>query len=99
MTVLLVVIVFHFIPYIGDPSWILVSHEAEVPHSLTAFHLSLSDYPLRDSLLNTLSLRGVTIYSNRSWTQGFFSTGGGGWGGGQWHTSPLNHKPDQLTLY
>ena len=54
-----VLIVFRFIPYIGDQSWTLVSHdpglflnngwphivetEAEVPHILTAFHLSLAD--------------------------------------------------------
>src|SRR4029434_10777486 len=76
----------------------IVETEAEVPHILTAFHLSLSDYPFRDSLLNTLilrGLRGVAVYSYMQWSQGPLSRPGGG--GGESNVTP--HSPGQNQVY
>src|SRR4029434_5560655 len=72
----------------------MVETEAEVPHILTAFRLSLSDFPFRDSLVNTLILRGVTVYSNRPWRQGPLSRPGGE---GESNVTP--HSPGQPKVY
>src|SRR4029434_2987992 len=86
--------VISFIPYIEDSVLGLISQDSGLflknggrpfmrqrlsdPSSLTELHLSISDYPLRDSLLNTLYLRGVTVYSNGPCMQGSLSRPGGG---------------------
>ena len=69
--------------------------ETEDPSSLTELHLSISDYPLRDSLLNTLTLRGVTVYSNGPWVQGSLSRPGGG----RWESNITPHSPGQPKVY
>src|SRR4029434_8480688 len=56
-----------------------VRQRLEDPSSLTGLHLSISDYPLRDSLLNTLLFKGC--YRLFKWAMGaglFVSTGQGG---------------------
>src|SRR4029434_10455433 len=53
--------------------------ETEDPSSLTGLHLSISDYPLRDSLLNTPISKGCYRLFKWAMHAGFFvSTWGGG---------------------
>ena len=86
--------VISFIPYIEDSVLGLISQDSGLflknggrpfvrqrlsdPSSLKELHLSISDNSLRNSLLNTLYLRGVTVYSNGPCMQGSLSRPGGG---------------------
>ena len=102
--------VISFIPYIEDSVLGLISQDSGLflknggrpfvrqrlsdPSSLTELHLSISDYPLRDSLLNTLTSKGCYRLFKWAMHAGFFVST---WGGGETNVAP--HSPGQNQVY
>ena len=65
------------------------------PSSLTGLHLSISDYSLRNSLLNTLISKGCYRLFKWAMHAGFFVST---WGG-RWESNITPHSPGQPKVY